>query len=867
MATTIKFKNGQLDKLLATDGTAPAYQEGTLYFADNSGNTTGSGRIYLDTKDSSNNNVRILVGAGDALLTTGATQATTSQTVYLIGAQTANANHAQTLASRIKVIGTTIYGTAENATKDSAGQQINTTYIKGLSVSGQTITYTKGDGTTGTITTQDTNTTYGVATTSANGLMSSSDKSKLNGIATGAEVNQNAFSNVIVGSTTIAADAKTDSLTLVGSNVTLTPDATNDKITIGITKANVTSALGYTPPTTNTTYSEATTSAAGLMSASDKSKLNGIAAGAQVNTITGVKGNAEASYRTGNVNITPANVGAVASSEKGAASGVVPLNSSSLIDSKYLPSYVDDVLEYASKDKFPSTGEAGKIYVDTSVQENNTYRWSGSTYILIAKNTNTTYKLTKSGSTITLTGNDGSTTSVADSNTTYSNATTSAAGLMSAADKSKLDGIASGANAYTLPAATSSALGGVKIGSNITNASGTISLTKDNVTSALGYTPPTTNTTYSTGTATTSGLTKLYTGTGTATDGTMTQSAINTALSGKAASNHNHDSTYLKLSGGTVTGIISRSAGGSWISARNNVVVNGTATGSESYNPVVGQKTPKGHWAIGNLGSNEYLTFVYSTDTNYSAGTNSTTNITLPTTGGTIALTSQIPSVGNGTITITQGGTTKGTFTMNQSGNTTIALTDNNTTYSAGTGISLSGTTFSNSGVRSIASGSANGTISVNTNGTSADVAVKGLGSAAYTASTAYATASHNHDSTYLKLSGGTMTGDILFSDVGTGTRQIRFAAGSNDYARIAAGATATNAGYLEIATADDTNEPIYVRQYSGVFSSLTRTATLLDGSGNTSFPNTVSGNKFTVGGGVTLTYDSTNKCLNFVFA
>lgn len=78
------------------------------------------------------------------------------------------------------------------------------------------------------------------------------DKTKLDGIATSAEVNQNAFSNVVVGSTTIAADSKTDSLTLVGSNVTLTPDATNDKVTIGITKANVTSALGYTPPTTDT---------------------------------------------------------------------------------------------------------------------------------------------------------------------------------------------------------------------------------------------------------------------------------------------------------------------------------------------------------------------------------------------------------------------------------------------------------------------------------------------------------------------------------------------------------------------------------------------------------------------------------------
>lgn len=66
---------------------------------------------------------------------------------------------------------------------------------------------------------------------------------------------------------------------------------------------------------TDTTYSAATTSAAGLMSAADKTKLNGIATGAQVNSITGVKGNAENSYRTGNVNLTPANIGAAAASD------------------------------------------------------------------------------------------------------------------------------------------------------------------------------------------------------------------------------------------------------------------------------------------------------------------------------------------------------------------------------------------------------------------------------------------------------------------------------------------------------------------------------------------------------------------------
>ena len=62
------------------------------------------------------------------------------------------------------------------------------------------------------------------------------EKNKLSGIAAKAEVNQNAFSNIVVGSTTVAADSKTDTLTLVaGDNVTLTPDATNDKITIAAT--------------------------------------------------------------------------------------------------------------------------------------------------------------------------------------------------------------------------------------------------------------------------------------------------------------------------------------------------------------------------------------------------------------------------------------------------------------------------------------------------------------------------------------------------------------------------------------------------------------------------------------------------------
>jgi hypothetical protein len=66
----------------------------------------------------------------------------------------------------------------------------------------------------------------------------SAEKTKLSGIEAGAEVNQNAFSNIKVGTTTIAADSKTDTLELTaGTGITLTPDATNDKVTVSVASA------------------------------------------------------------------------------------------------------------------------------------------------------------------------------------------------------------------------------------------------------------------------------------------------------------------------------------------------------------------------------------------------------------------------------------------------------------------------------------------------------------------------------------------------------------------------------------------------------------------------------------------------------
>lgn len=68
--------------------------------------------------------------------------------------------------------------------------------------------------------------------------------------------------------------------------------------------------------------------------------------------------------------------------DKGAANGIAPLNGSSKIDATYLPSYVDDVEEYANFAALPGTGETGKIYV--TLDNNKTFRWTGSVYVEIS---------------------------------------------------------------------------------------------------------------------------------------------------------------------------------------------------------------------------------------------------------------------------------------------------------------------------------------------------------------------------------------------------------------------------------------------------------------------------------------------------
>lgn len=203
----------------------------------------------------------------------------------------------------------------------------------------------------------------------------------------------------------------------------------------------------------------------------------------------------------------------IAESEKGIANGVATLDAAGKVPAAQLPSYVDDVKEFENKAAFPETGEADKIYVD--IDTGSIYRWSGTQYIQInasVASADTAVKLATArkiagvafDGTADITipaGNVGAFTKE-ETNTTFlskADAKTTYVAKVTGKDLSdnnfttelltKLNGIEEGANKYILPQASSTVLGGVTVGNNITVKTGTISLAKENVIAALGYTP------------------------------------------------------------------------------------------------------------------------------------------------------------------------------------------------------------------------------------------------------------------------------------------------------------------------------------------------------------------------------------------
>lgn len=226
-------------------------------------------------------------------------------------------------------------------------------------------------------------------------------------------------------------------------------------------------------------------------------------------TINGVDFDGSKAITINAVDATPR----IAASEKGAVNGVATLDAAGKVPAAQLPSYVDDVKEFENKAAFPETGEADKIYVD--IDTGSIYRWSGTQYIQInasVASADTAVKLATArkiagvafDGTADITipaGNVGAFTKE-ETNTTFlskADAKTTYVAKVTGKDLSdnnfttelltKLNGIEEGANKYILPQASSTVLGGVTVGNNITVKTGTISLSKENVIAALGFTP------------------------------------------------------------------------------------------------------------------------------------------------------------------------------------------------------------------------------------------------------------------------------------------------------------------------------------------------------------------------------------------
>lgn len=269
-----------------------------------------------------------------------------------------------------------------------------------------------------------------------------------------------------------------------------------------------------------------------------------------------------------------------------------------------------EILPYASNKLFPSVGDINTIYINTAT--NTIYRWDSSskTYITLAKAVKSVAisESTENGKiTLTVDGNKttvpvhglgsaaytnssayssaghthtkaqvglGNVDNTADANKSVKHATTagsasSAAALTSNAGSSTQPVYFSGgkpvACSYTLgksvPADalfTDHTYGNMK-GATSSSAGSAGLVPAPNIGEQLKFLRADgawvipTNTTYSVGTSSYLGITKLYTETGSATDGTMTQNAITSALNGKSPTSHTHNYAGSSSAGGAAT--------------------------------------------------------------------------------------------------------------------------------------------------------------------------------------------------------------------------------------------------------------------------------------------------------------------------
>jgi hypothetical protein len=297
-----------------------------------------------------------------------------------------------------------------------------------------------------------------------------------------------------------------------------------------------------------------------------------------------------------------------------------------------LPSYVDDVLEYASLSKFPTTGESGKIY--TALDTNKIYRWSGSAYVVISE-------------TVAL-GTTHSSAGYGDESRAAYNHSTKTSGNPHHVTKADV-GLGSVDN-------TADSAKSVKY------ATSAGSVAWSNVSGRPSSMP----------------ASDVYSWAKQPHKPSYTASEV-----GAAPASHSH--SYLPLAGGTVSGNIHFSSIGDKAKAAG-ITWEGSTDGASIYYET--RSADSGHLVLNMIDDanvtvdiavagavKSYFGYDGTFHGNVAGNASSASSVEW----GNVTGRPTIPSVGNGTVTITQNGTNKGSFTLNQSGNATIALTDTNT--------------------------------------------------------------------------------------------------------------------------------------------------------------------------------------------
>ena len=331
---------------------------------------------------------------------------------------------------------------------------------------------------------------------------------------------------------------------------------------------STTGVLSYTAPTAVSAF----TNDSGYLTANQSISVTGDATGSGATAISLTLANSGVTAGTYTKTTVDAK-GRVTSGSTLSASDIPALDASKIttgvFDAARLPSYVDDVLEYANLAGFPASGETGKIYV--ALDTNKTYRWSGSAYVYITSGA--VDSVAGKTGVVTLTSNDVGLGSVENKSSatirgeiTSTNVTTALG--FTPYNATNPSGYTNNTGTVTSVSGTGTVSGLTLTGSVTTNGSltlgGTLSLTSANVTGALGFTPY--NATNPSGyiTGITSGMVTTALGF-TPYNATNPAGYITSAALG----------SYLPLSGGTLTGSL-----GLHSTSGTNGFYNGTGDGA-----------------------------------------------------------------------------------------------------------------------------------------------------------------------------------------------------------------------------------------------------------------------------------------------